>query len=347
MSAYSQCALRYAFGVALSVALAYGVGWPMSWLATILTAAFLGNRAPRPDLKASLAILVAIVVIFGVALLATLHLYHYPLVFCILISTGLYLNFYQAACGGSRLVVLLCTMAILLIPVVGGPQPAMALLVAQGFLVSAAVALLCTQLAHTLVPGGTVPALAEPKVEAHPARSAWLSTAVVLPVALLCVAFNMSGAVLPLILIAALSQKADFSTGAKGGIALILANLGGGLAAVLFYQLLRITPTYPFLVLGLFAMALLFGQRLFSTRAAAPLYGSAFSTVLILIGSGSGEYGGETAAAFYQRIVLTMLAVCYVVGALSLLQMHSVRQRWLSAGHWLSVKLNQKRSVAG
>jgi hypothetical protein len=335
----SRCTLRFATGVTLSIAIAYGVGWPMSWLATILTAAFLGNRAPRPNLKASLAILLAILVIFGVGLFMTLHFYHYPLVFAVLVSTGLFLNFYLAARGGSRLIVLLCTMAILLIPLVGGAEPRLALMVAEGFLVSAAVALLCTQVAHTLVPGGTLPALAQAEPERHPARSAWLSTAVILPVALVCLSFNMTGAVLPLIMIATLSQKPDFSTGAKGGLALIAANLAGGLAAVIFYQLLRISPTYPFLVAGLGALALLFGQRIFSDRPTAPLYASAFSTVLILIGSGSGEYGGETGAAFYQRIALIMLSVCYVVGALSLLQMPGVRERWMDVGRWLGGKL--------
>jgi hypothetical protein len=339
--------MRYAVGVALSVAVAYGIGWPMSWLATLLTAAFLGNRGPRPNLKASLVILAAIAVIFGAGLLLTLYFYHYPIVFAVLVSTGLYLNFYLAARGGPKLIVLLCTLAILLIPLVGGPQPALALLVAQGFFKSAVAALFCAQLAHTLVPGGTVPALAQAQAEAHPARSAWLSTAVILPVALLCLAFNMNGAVLPLIMIATLSMKPDFSTGARGGLALVAANLGGGLVAVLFYQLLRMSPTYPFLVLGLFGVALLFGQRLFSERPTAPLYGSAFSTVLILIGSGSGEYGSETASAFYQRIALITLSVCYVVGALSLLQMHGIRQRWISVGRWLSDKLTRNLSIPG
>ena len=335
----SRCALRYATGIALSVAIAYGVAWPMAWLATILTAAFLGNRAPRPNAKASLAILVAIALIFGVGLFMTMHFYHYPLVFAVLVGLALYLNFYLAARGGSKLIVLLCTMAILLIPLVGGSEPRLALMVSTGFLTSAAVALLCTQVAHTLVPGGTVPPARAVEVADHPARSAWLSTAVILPVALVCLAFNMTGAVLPLIQISALSQKPDFSMGAAGGKALIAANLGGGLVAMLFYQLLQISPTYPFLVVGLAALALLFAQRLFSDRPTAPLYASAFSTVLILIGGGTGQFGGDTDAGFYQRIVLIMLSVCYVVGALSLLQMPAVRDRWLTTGRWLSAKL--------
>lgn len=311
----------------------------MAWMATILTAAFLANRAPRPSAKASLGVLLAIAVIFGLGLFFTTHFYHYPLIFAVLVSLGLYLNFYLAARGGSKLVVLLCTLAILLIPLMGGAEPRLALMVAKGFLISACAALLCTQIAHTLIPGGTVSVNRVAEVHPDPVRSAWLSAAVILPVALLCLAFNLSGAVLPLIQISALSQRPDFSTGAAGGKALIAANLGGGIVAVVFYQLLGASPTYPFLVAGLTGLALLFGRRIFSDRPTAPLYSSAFSTVLILIGSGTGQFGGDTASGFYQRIALIFLSVCYVVGALSLLQMPALRGRWVTLGRWLGGRL--------
>ena len=92
------------------------------------------------------------------------------------------------------------------------------------------------------------------------------------------------------------------------------------------------TPTFPFLVAGLTALALLLGQRIFSTRPTAPLYASAFPPVLILIGGGTGQFGGDTDAGFYDRILLILLSVCYVVGALSLLQMRGVREPL--DGHW-------------
>ena len=114
--------------------MAYGVSWPMSWLATILTAAFLAT-GHRARLQATLAILLAIAIIFGAGLLLTLHFYHYPLVFALLVSLGLYLNFYLAARGGSKFIVLLCTMAILLIPLVGGTDPGWRSWWPQGFLI--------------------------------------------------------------------------------------------------------------------------------------------------------------------------------------------------------------------
>ena len=67
--------------------------------------------------------------------------------------------------------------------------------------------------------------------------------------------------------------------------------------------------------------------------------------MLILIGSGTGQFGGETGSAFYERIALIMISVCYVVGALSLLQMPSVQRRWIKLGRWLSAKLAATQSA--
>jgi len=336
-----NCILRYATGITLCLALAFGVGWTLSNIAPILTGAFLGSRGPRPNIKATLSILLAIVIIFGAGLFATIYLYHYPLVFLLLFSTAIYLNFYMAAGGASGLVVLLCTLAILLLPLIGGPKPWLALEISTGFFLSALIALVCTQVAHTLFPGGTAAAATRPEAGDPGARveSAWLSTAVVLPLALLCLVFNLTGAVLPLIMVAMLSQKPDFSTGAAGGKALVAANLGGGLVAIIFFQLLKISPTLPFLLTGFFALALMFGRGLFSDRPAAPLFGSAFNTVLILVGSSTGYFSSGAESEFYQRIGLILLAVLYVVGALSLLEGAGLRERWMRAGRWLSVKI--------
>ena len=71
----------------------------------------------------------------------------------------------------------------------------------------------------------------------------------------------------------------------------------------------------------------------------AALYATAFSTLLILVGGSTGMLGGEADANFYKRIFLITLSVCYVVGALSLLQMPALRERWMGAGRWLSGKL--------
>ena len=64
-SADKACILRYATGVTLTVALAFGIEWTLSALAPILTASFLGNRDTQPGLKMTLGVLAAIAIIFG------------------------------------------------------------------------------------------------------------------------------------------------------------------------------------------------------------------------------------------------------------------------------------------
>jgi hypothetical protein len=291
-----------------------------------------------------LGVLLAIGIIFSFGLALTLYLYPYPAVFLLLFSMLLFRVYYAAAAGKSKFVVLLYTMALLLLPLLGSTSSELAITVAGGFMLSALVALLMTQLAHALFP---VPAQ-EPPPQLAPLRdsaeimqAAWLSTAIVLPVALLCLSFSLTGAIFPLIMIALLSQQTDFSVGAAGGKALIAANLGGGLVAAVFYQLLLINPSYLFVIAGIFALALMFGRQLFSGKPTAPLYGSAFSTLLILIGTGTSAFGGEADSKFIVRIMQLLVAVCYLVAALSLLQHLGFRERWMNIGRALSRKLNQ------
>jgi hypothetical protein len=217
----------------------------------------------------------------------------------------------------------------------------MAVLVSVGLLKSAAAALVCVHIAHTLFPGGTfaveqMPLQTTPREASH---AAWLSTAVILPFALVCLVFNLSGAVLPLIIIATLAQKPDFSAGAAGAKALLAANIGGGLVAIMFFQLLTATPNLVFLVTGFFLLALLFGQQIFSDKPTAPLYGSAFSTVLVLIGTGTSAFGDQADAKFFERIALLLVGVSYLILALSVLQSINVRERWMGFGRWVGARL--------
>ena len=337
------CILRFAFGVALSVLIANSFSWPLGFLTTILTASFLSNRNPQPGVKATVGILLAIAMIFALGSAATIYLYPYPAVFLLLFCWSLFLNYYGAARGSSGFIVLLVTLAILLLPLLGGKQPYLAIVVTTGFLKSALAALICVHLAHLLFPGGTVATEQHP-LETDPreaAAGAWLSTAVILPFALACLVFDLSGAVLPLIVISTLAQKPDFSAGATGAKALLAANIGGGLVAMAFFMVLTAVPTLGFLVAGFYLLALLFAMHIFSDKPTAPLYGTAFSTILLLIGTGTSAYGDQADAKFYQRILLLTLAVSYVIGALSLLQSETVKHRWMRAGRWVGGTLER------
>ena len=78
-------------------------------------------------------------------------------------------------------------------------------------------------------------------------------------------------------------------------------------------------PEYVFLIVLTLLAGLMFGSRLFSGKPKAALYGMAFSTLLLVIGSTTSS-SGEADAKVYTRIIQLMAAVIYVVIAFGLLE---------------------------
>ena len=54
---------------------------------------------------------------------------------------------------------------------------------------------------------------------------------------------------------------------------------------------------------------------MFSDKPTAKLYGMAFSTLLLVIGSTTASYSGEAGAEVFSRVLNIMIAVVYVVMA--------------------------------
>ena len=141
-----------------------------------------------------------------------------------------------------------------------------------------------------------------------------MGTAVVFPVAALFFAYQNASSLIILIFIAILTLQPSLSAGYKAGIALIVGNLIGGIASVIIYDLLVIAPHFGFLVLLTLLSALLFGTGLFSNSRWAPLFGMAFSTLLLIIGSTTSSYG-EASDKATTRVIQITVAVIYAVVA--------------------------------
>jgi uncharacterized membrane protein YgaE (UPF0421/DUF939 family) len=114
-------------------------------------------------------------------------------------------------------------------------------------------------------------------------------------------------------------MQPGFAKDFKGGLALIIGNAIGGIAAIIFYELLVMVPQYIFLIFLTLLAGLMFGSRLFSGKPKAQLYGMAYSTLLLVIGSTTSSTG-EAGAKVYTRIIQIMVAVVYVVVAFGLLE---------------------------
>lgn len=316
--------LRYAIGSTIAMSVAMGFNWQLSFLVPVLSLSFLASPAPRPTLEQG----VNFVAIVGVACLAGfllgVYVISYPLLYIPLAGLVLFRLFYYKATGRSPLLTTWLLIALLVIPLITITSPAIAGLVAIGILVGAAVTVLVVWLTYGLLPDPPVTSgSGEPAPSARPSvppaterfKTAAISTLVVLPVFVLFYSFRLQSSLLILVFVGLLSSQPGFATNFKAGGALVIGNAIGGGAAIVMYELLVVVPEFYFLIVVTLLAGLLFGARVFSDKPTAKLYGMAFSTLLLVIGSTTAGGSSEAGAKVYTRVAQIIIAVVYVVMA--------------------------------
>jgi uncharacterized membrane protein YccC len=319
-------ALRLALTTTAAVAIAYTIDWPLSFITTIFVWGFLNTPNPRQTLREGVGNIIYIFLGTGLGVLLTLSLLNMPVVVLLVLLLLMLMIFYANNSGAPPFFVIWLLIGITLIPMMGFTSQALAIEIAKNITFGGIVAVCLVWLAYGLLPN---PPGADEKLKAAVSplpspderlRAAILSTMVSYPVVLLFFVFNISGAVIIMIFIAILSQQTNLGVGKKMGSALIMGNIFGGITAMFIYELLVMVPQFEFLLLLMFAGSLLFATANYSERPAAPLYGMAFSTVLLLIGTGTMPYGDEVDTKFVLRILQISIAVLYIVGAFKLLE---------------------------
>jgi hypothetical protein len=243
------------------------------------------------------------------------------------VAIGLFLFLiFRASYGGtSPFLILWLLIAVLLIPMIAQESLAAAQSLAGSLVISGAAAVSFAWLAHVLVPDppGTEAPTAAPATAADAegcdVRAA-ITTGVVYPVALIFYSFGLMSDLVILVFVAILAQQPSLTAGRKTSGAVIVGNLGGGVAAMVFYQLLVAAPTLGFFVALTALSTLLVGTRIFSDRPFAPVYATVLSTVLLLVGGSIAPFGDDVGGKFTARIGQILVAVVYVVGALTLIE---------------------------
>ena len=319
--------LRLGVGITLAAAVSLGIGWPLSFMTPVLATSLLASRTPCPTLATG-AMLVCVIMIagaVGLVVVAPLALY-YPLVCAVALGLLLF-GIFRAGYGGtSPFVILFLLVAVLLIPMIAQQSLTAAQEVTTGLIVGGAAAVGLTWVAYALFPDlpGTATATATADGPAPDPRSleqrAAVTTAVVFPVALLFYGFGLTGDLVVLVFIAILAQQPSLTAGRKAGGALILGNLAGGVAAMVFYELLVAAPSFGFFLTLTFLTALVLGTKIFSDHRFAPIYPSVLSTLLLLVGGSVAPFGDDVEAKFQLRILQIGIAVVYVVGSLALIE---------------------------
>lgn len=316
--------LRYVFGSTIAMALATGIAWELSFLLPVLSLGYFAPGSTLPTLRQGSVFVVTIVLSAFLILVFTRFLLDYTWAFLPVLGLALFGVYYTDKLGAQNKLFVL--MNLLLIPMLGFISIQLAYLVALGVIIGAVLTLILVWSMHAIIPdihSKQSPAPSSPKPNAkqryEQAKKTWI---IVFPVVVTFFFFQWAGGILVLIFIAILSMMPNFSF--KAGMALILGNLLGGIFAILFYEIICIVPIYSFMVILIFLTALYFAGKLFSGKKTAPLYGMSYSTLLLIIGqstSGTDDAGGKV----WTRVIQILLAVLYVVIALSVL--HFIQER--------------------
>jgi hypothetical protein len=297
-------ALRFALGVTIAVALAYGIEWPLSFLLPVLTAVILGLPLPMPSLAAGLRNMLYTLAAFGIGLAFSLFFLRYPLVYLLVLGLVLFHLYYYLNRGGSFWLTLMSMLAILMLPMLANTHEGLASGLALGFVGTSWLTMLMIWLAHLLVPDPAAARMPKPPgfqagYSKPAAQLALKSTLVIWPLASLFIVFDLMDYLLVMIFSALFILKPELSKGKEAGLN-------------------SLVPEFHFYIVLTLFTALVFGINIFSAKPSARYFGSAFVALLILVNGSMGE-GAEFTQLFAQRIALIVLAVLYIVAVLKVL----------------------------
>ena len=319
--------IRYAFGSTLLVAVAMGFDWFMAFLLPVLSLSFLAPGGKAPAIKGGLFFVGSLAVACYLGLALSYLFLSMPPVHILVTFLLLFHIFYTQHPLINALVKVWLIIAILLIPNIALQSMILAKLVAVTLIWNAACAILLIWVIYLILPDfpninaeeNTPSATAPEPTKKERFITALTSALVIMPVYLIFYFATIPNALLILVFVAMLSMQPAFAKDWKAGKALIFGNTVGGLAAIVGFNIFTIVPEYGFLLAVVLLAGLVFGQYVFGKSPMASVYGMAFSTFLLVIGSVTASDSDGAGGKVWSRVWQIMIAVVYVVSAFGLI----------------------------
>jgi hypothetical protein len=324
--------LRLALGTAASLLVSQLYAWPLSFIAPVITVLLLALPLPAPSIAGGVKLVVAMtgsIVVTGVLLLPAIAEYHALGV--LLLTLALFWCFYFTASGGPALIGTLATLGLALTAAVGSVSVDAVFLLARALGVSSLVGIVFVWLAHAVLPDAKAsdalpPGALKKPPPAKPDRSearwsAFRSLVIVLPIALWFLFSAASAAYLPVMIkVASMGQETTNEGTRQAAQSLLLSTLYGGIAAVIGWQVLSITPTLSVYVIYVALASLFMGTRIFKGPALAAdgdTWSYAALTMLVVLAPAVlDSVGGAPAGAkFWERLIMFAGTAIYAVNA--------------------------------
>lgn len=314
--------LRYVLGSCFILGVTSLLNYDLAYLTSVLALGYLAPGAKPLTVKQGVGFVLILAIITGVTVLFTELFLDYALVFMPLLLLSLLWLYYTDKLP--MMVKLFSLVSLVIIPFVSIDSGAIGSYVAARLVFNALMAIILSQLVFMIFPlcEADIPfekkkQEVEKQSEVERYKYAVRIILILFPVLLLFYMMKLSSSVLVLTFVAILTISPALSN-PKVGLVMIVANILGGVFGILAYRLLTIVPNFTFMILIALSIGLFFGSRLFSDSKYAGIYGSGFSTFLLILGSVTSS-DAEAGSKVWSRVIQISIAVSYVVIAMSIL----------------------------
>lgn len=314
--------LRYVLGSCFILGVTSLLNYDLAYLTPVLALGYMAPGAKPLGFKKGGGFVLFLTLVTGIAVVFTEMFLGYALVFMPLLILALLWLYYSDRLPMT--VKLFSLISLIIIPFVSIDSGLIGSYVASKLVLNAFMAVALSQIVFWVFPICEADLPFEKKqdeVKIQPEnerlRYALNIIIIVVPVLLLFYMFKLSSSMLILVFIAILSISPVLSN-PKIGFVMIVANILGGIFGIIAYNLLVMVPNFVFMMLVTLSVGLFFGSRLFSDRKTAGIFGSGFSTFLLILGSVTAS-DDEAGDKVWTRVIQISIAVIYVVLAFGIL----------------------------
>lgn len=314
--------LRYVLGSCFILGVTSLMNYDLAYLTSVLALGYMAPGAKPLSFKQGGGFLLVLTIITGLTVVFTEIFLDYALVFMPLLLLSLMWLYYTDKLP--MMVKLFALVSLIIIPFVSIDSGAIGSYVAMRLVFNALMAIVLSQIVFWVFPlcDADIPfekKKQEAKKQSGVERFKYAAKIILilLPVLLLFYMFKLSSSVLVLTFVAILSISPALAN-PKVGMVMIVANILGGIFGILAYKLLIIVPNFIFMILISLSIGLFFGSRLFSSSKYAGIFGSGFSTFLLILGSVTSS-DAEAGSKVWSRVIQISMAVTYVVIAFGIL----------------------------
>ncbi|MGR5117585.1 DUF2955 domain-containing protein [Vibrio astriarenae] len=309
--------IRFIVGVGIAVFAAAYFNWSLAFVAPVFTAKFLIEK-PSLNSQTVYELVIALVVTMFLGMMLTGGITQYPLILMLLVGLMMLWGYYLFTDPKWNLFASILLIAVLLLPFMAISNPSISFVLAKGLSFSGIVAILVFALVHILIPehNRDFKGYAQPQISDQQRwHAAFRAMILAFPVVCFFYVFQITSALLTMIFIAILSLQITGEKSIKLSAFLMISNAIGGVLATIMFSILTVVPNLIFYTLVTCYMAAVMGYKIYTIPAKAPVYVTAFSTFLVLVGNTVSSTGGDIDSNTWVRILQLVMVGLYMIVA--------------------------------